>query len=58
MKINLGEIGWDDMERIGVAHDKDQWVALVNAVVNLRVPENVLEWPHNWWLLSSKELVA
>jgi hypothetical protein len=34
-KMNLREIGWDDIECI------DQWRALVNMVTNLWVPEKV-----------------
>jgi hypothetical protein len=36
--LDLGEIGWGDMDWIGVAQDRDQWSALVNAVKNLRIP--------------------
>jgi hypothetical protein len=38
MKIDLGEIGWDGMDWIELAQDRDQWRALVNTVMNLRVP--------------------
>jgi hypothetical protein len=37
-KMNLWEIGSDGMDLIDLAQDRDQWRALVNAVVNLRVP--------------------
>jgi hypothetical protein len=36
--MDLREIGWDDMDRIDVAQDRDQWRALVNTVMNLRIP--------------------
>jgi hypothetical protein len=36
IKINL--IGWDGMDWIILAQDRDQWKALVNTVMNLRVP--------------------
>jgi hypothetical protein len=38
IKTDLREIGWDGMEWIEVAQDRDQWRALVNTVMNLGVP--------------------
>jgi hypothetical protein len=38
IKINLRERDWDDMVRIDLAQDRDQWRAFVNTVMNLRVP--------------------
>jgi hypothetical protein len=38
IKMDLREIEWDDMNCIDLAEDRDQWRALVNAVINLRVP--------------------
>jgi hypothetical protein len=32
------EVGYRDMDRIELAHDRNRWRALVNAVINLRVP--------------------
>jgi hypothetical protein len=32
------ETGWDGVDWIDVARDRDQWRALVNTVMNLRVP--------------------
>jgi hypothetical protein len=37
-KIDLRGIGWDGMDWIDLAQDRDQWRALVNTVINLRVP--------------------
>jgi hypothetical protein len=34
----LREIGWDGMDWIDVAQDRDQWKALVNMMMNLQVP--------------------
>jgi hypothetical protein len=36
--MDLLEIGWGSMERIGLAQGKDKWRAPVNAAMNLRVP--------------------
>jgi hypothetical protein len=38
IKMDLREIGWDDMDWIDLAEDREQLRALVNTVVNLRVP--------------------
>jgi hypothetical protein len=32
------EVGWGDVDWIGLAQDRDRWRALVNSVLNLRVP--------------------
>jgi hypothetical protein len=37
IKMDLGEIGWDGMNWIDLVQDRDQWRALVNTVLNLRV---------------------
>jgi hypothetical protein len=37
IKMNLREIGWDGMDSIYLAVDRDQWRAVVNTAVNLRV---------------------
>jgi hypothetical protein len=36
--MDLREIGWDDMNCIDLAQDRDQWRAPVKIVMNLRVP--------------------
>jgi hypothetical protein len=38
IKMDLGEIGWDGRDWIELVQDRDQWRALVNTVMNLRVP--------------------
>jgi hypothetical protein len=35
--MDLREIGWDGMDWIDQAQNRDQWRALVNTVMNLRV---------------------
>jgi hypothetical protein len=38
IKIDLREIGWGGVDWIDLAYDRDQWRALVNAVMSLRIP--------------------
>jgi hypothetical protein len=38
IKMDLGEIGFGDMDWIRLAQDRGRWRALVNTVMNLRVP--------------------
>jgi hypothetical protein len=38
IKIDLGEIGWDGVNWVDLAQDRDQWRALVNTVMNLWFP--------------------
>jgi hypothetical protein len=38
IKIDLREIGWGGVDWIDLAQDRKQWRALVNMVMNLRVP--------------------
>jgi hypothetical protein len=37
IRMDFTEIGWDGMDWIDLAQDRDQWRALVNTVMNLRV---------------------
>jgi hypothetical protein len=36
--VDLGEVGWGDVDCIGLAQDMNRWRALVNSVLNLQVP--------------------
>jgi hypothetical protein len=38
IKMDLQEVGWRGMDWIDLAQDRDRWWALVNVVMNLRVP--------------------
>jgi hypothetical protein len=38
IKMDLREIGWDVVDWIDMAEDRDQWRALVNTILKLRVP--------------------
>jgi hypothetical protein len=37
-EMDLRDVGWDGMDWIDLAQDRDQWRILVNTVINLRVP--------------------
>jgi hypothetical protein len=37
-KMDLLQIGWGGVDWIGLGKDRDKWRALVNAVMNLRIP--------------------
>jgi hypothetical protein len=38
IKMDLREIGWDDMDWINLAQNRDQWRGLLNTVMNVLVP--------------------
>jgi hypothetical protein len=38
IKTNLREKGWSGVDWIDLTQNRDQWKALVNTVMNLRVP--------------------
>jgi hypothetical protein len=38
IRMDLGEVGRGDVDWIGLAQDRNRWRALVNSVLNLRVP--------------------
>jgi hypothetical protein len=38
IRMDLGEVGWGDVDWIGLAKDRNRWRVFVNSVLNLRVP--------------------
>jgi hypothetical protein len=40
IRMDLEEVEWGDVDWIGLAQDRNRWRALVNSVLNLRVPQN------------------
>jgi hypothetical protein len=40
IRMDLLELGWGGLDWIGLAQDRDKCRALVNSVLNLRVPYN------------------
>jgi hypothetical protein len=39
--MDLIEMGWAGMDWVDLAQDRDQWIALVSTVINLRIPKNI-----------------
>jgi hypothetical protein len=44
----LGEVGYGGTDCINPAQDRNQWSALMKTPMKLEI----LEYPHNWWLLK------
>jgi hypothetical protein len=40
IKMDLAEIGWGGVDWIDLAEDRNQWIALVEKVMNFRFPYN------------------
>jgi hypothetical protein len=38
IRMDLGEVGWSDVDWIGLSKDRNRWRALVNSALNFRVP--------------------
>jgi hypothetical protein len=37
IRMDLGEVGWGNVDWIGLAQDRNRWTAVVNLVLNLRI---------------------
>jgi hypothetical protein len=40
IKMDLQEVAWKNIDWIDMAQYKDKWRAIVNAVMNIRLPQN------------------
>jgi hypothetical protein len=38
IRMDLVEVGWGDVDWIGLAQDRDRWRAVVDSVLNLGIP--------------------
>jgi hypothetical protein len=38
IKMDLREIGWNGMDCIYLAQNRDQWRAVINTILNLQLP--------------------
>jgi hypothetical protein len=53
IKIDLREIGWDGMDWIDLAQDRDQWMAPFDDELSCSLKFwEVPEWLHNWQLIK------
>jgi hypothetical protein len=56
--MDLREIGWGGVDWIDMAQDRDQWRAVVNTVLNLRVPENAGKFLRGCTIYSSSKRLS
>jgi hypothetical protein len=40
IRMDLGEVGWEVMDWIYLAEDRDHWRAVMKTVMNFQVPES------------------
>jgi hypothetical protein len=48
IKMALVHMGWGSLDWIDLAQDRDKWRALVNVVLNIRVPQNCRKLPSGY----------
>ena len=58
IKMDLQEVGWEGMDWIDLAQDRERWRALVKVVMNLRVPQNAGNFLAENWLASQEGLCS
>jgi hypothetical protein len=44
IRMDLVEVGWSDVDWIGLVQYRDRWRALMNSVLNLRVPKMLVNY--------------
>jgi hypothetical protein len=54
ISMDLVEVRWDDVDWIGLAKDRNRWRALVNSVLNPRVPWNAGKLSSGLTLVASR----
>jgi hypothetical protein len=58
IRMDLREIGWEGMDWILLAQDRDQWRAAVNTVMDVRVTWRAENFSTSWVTLIFMELVS
>jgi hypothetical protein len=58
IRMDLGEMGWGNVDWMGLAQDRKRWRALVNSVLNLRVPWNAGNYPVAKHLVASRLVLS
>jgi hypothetical protein len=54
IRIDLGEVGWGDVDWIGLAQDRNRWRARefgIEPLGSMKCWETI-EWPNIWWPLE------
>jgi len=52
IRMDLRKTGWEGVDRIHLAHDRDQWWVLVNMVMNLWVTWKAQNFLTSWMTIS------